>query len=108
MPKAPAKPVKLTESLVTEYMDEVAKLEAAEAAVKPLDDKVKSLKKQIDTAFLALGKDKKKLGQWILSLFTKRGSVSWKTELTKRVTSEELAAIEAEVPDKFVVEVQHA
>ncbi len=30
MPKAPAKPVKLTESLVTEYMDEVAKLEAAE------------------------------------------------------------------------------
>jgi peptidoglycan hydrolase CwlO-like protein len=108
MAKAPAKPAKLNESLINEYMGEVEKLEAAQAAVKPLADKVKSLKEQIDTAFLALGKEKKKLGQWILSLFTKRGSVSWKTELTKRVTSEELAAIEASVPDKFVVEVQPA
>lgn len=108
MAKAPAKPAKLTESLVAEYMGEVEKLEAAKAAVKPLADKVKSLKDQIDTAFLALGKDKKKIGAWIVSLFTKRGSVPWKAELTKRVTSEELAAIEASVPDKFEVEIQPA
>lgn len=108
MSKPSAKPAKLTESLVTEYMGEVEKLETAKAAVKPLADKVRSLKDQIDTAFLALGKDRKKIGAWILSLFTKRGSVPWKAELTKRVTSEELAAIEASVPDKLEVEIQPA
>ena len=108
MATAAAKPAKLTDALVNEYMDELVKLEAAKATCKPHSDKCKSLKEQIDAAFMKLGKDKKKVGSWLLSLFKKRGSVPWKAELTKRVSSDELAEIEAGVFEILHVDIQPA
>jgi hypothetical protein len=103
-----AKPVKLTEALVNEYLDEENKVTEAKAALKPLADKAKSLYEQIEAAFLKLGKDKKKVGKYILSVLKKRGGVQWKSELAKRLSSDELKAIEAAVPEKVEVEIKEA
>ena len=106
-PKAPKAP-KLSESLIDEYFAEAAKVDTAKAELKPLVDKANSLYDQIETAFLALGKDKKKIGRFMIEQAKKRGSVQWKSELAKRVTSDELKAIEAAVPEKVVVEIKEA
>lgn len=103
-----AKPAKLTPALIDEYQTEVERLEKAKQDLKPLADKVNQLYDQIDTAFRATGKDKKKVGRWLLSLITKKGSVPWKNELIKRVSSDELKAIEAAVPTKTEIDITQA
>lgn len=108
MPATAAKPAKLNESLVSEYMAECEKLDAAKAAMKPLSDKVNQLYAQIDEAFGNTGKAKTKVGQWVLSWLTKKGSTPWKQELLKRISSDELATIEAAVPPKTEVDIQAA
>lgn len=108
MNTATAKPAKLTSALIDEYFAESAKLDEAKKALKPLVDKTNQLYEQIDTAFRATGKDKKKVGSWLLSLLRKKGSVPWKNELIKRVSSDELQAIEAAVPEKVEVEIKPA
>jgi Zn-dependent M32 family carboxypeptidase len=104
----PAKPAKLTEALINEYFDESEKLKEAKETLKPLADKVNSLYDQIESSFLACGKDKKKVGKWLLNRLTKKGSVPWKNELVKRLTSDELKAIEAAAPEKTEVEIKAA
>jgi hypothetical protein len=104
----PAKSPKLSEALIDEYFAELAKLDDAKKALKPLTDKTKQLLTDIETAFLALGKDKRKVGRWLLSQLKKKGSVPWKDELVKRLTSDELKAIEAAVPEKTTVDIQPA
>jgi hypothetical protein len=104
----PAKPAKLSEALIDEYFAESAKLDAAKKELKPLADKTKQLLESIETAFLACGKDKRKVGRWLLTQLKKKGSVPWKDELVKRLTSTELKAIEAAVPEKITVDIQPA
>ena len=106
--ETPAKPPKLSEALIDEYFAENIKLEAAKKELKPLTDKVNQIWSHIEAAFLACGKDKRKVGRFILNLAKKRGSVPWKAELVKRLTSKELKAIEAAVPEKDTVEIQEA
>jgi hypothetical protein len=108
MATAIAKPAKLSEALIDEYFAEEKKVADAKAALKPLTDKANSLYAQIETAFLQCGKDKKKVGRFILSQLKKRGNVPWKAELTKRLSSDELKAIEAAVPEKVEVEIKEA
>ena len=102
------KPPKLSEALIDEYFAECEKLEAAKKELKPLTDKTKQLLSHIETAFLAFGKDKRKVGRFILNLVKKRGSVPWKDELVRRLTSDELKAIESAVPEKDTVEITEA
>ncbi len=108
MATATAKPAKLTESLINEYFVEASKVDEAKAALKPLVDKCNGLYEQIETAFKSLGKDKKKVGRFILSLMKKRGNVAWKNELVKRLSSEELEAIQSAAPEKVEVEIKEA
>tara|TARA_R110000868_G_scaffold119539_2_gene317415 strand:+ start:528 stop:863 length:336 start_codon:yes stop_codon:yes gene_type:complete len=102
------KPFRLTESVIDEYFAETKKLEAAKKKVKPLEDKTKQLLKSIEAAFLELEKDKRKVGRWLLSKLKKKGSVPWKEELVKRLSSDELKAIESAVPEKTTVDIQLA
>lgn len=104
----PAKPVKLTESLIDEYMLEQQKADEAKAALKPLVDKANSLYDQIEKAFIATGKDKKKVGRFMLTLLRKRGGVQWKTELMKRINSEELESIQNATEEKVEVDIKEA
>lgn len=100
MATAAAKPPKLTESMVSEFLlAESAALEK-KAELKPLADKVGQLYDQLHEAMLASGKTRKKVGAYTLVLETVRGGVGWKKELVKRVTAEELEAIEASAPEK--------
>jgi hypothetical protein len=105
---ATAKPAKLTEALIDDYLAEAKKVEDAKAALKPLSDKANSLYDQIEAAFLKCGKEKKKVGRFLLNRLKKRGNVPWKAELTKRLSSDELKAIEAAVPEKIEVEIKEA
>lgn len=102
----PAKPAKLTEALIDEFFSESQKLKEAQALLKPSADKVKSLLEQIETAFRACEKDKRKVGRFMLLLTKKKGTVGWKDELVKRLSSDELKAIEDAVPEKTVVEIK--
>lgn len=108
MATATAKPAKLTEALIDEYFLEAQKVDEAKAALKSLVDKANSLYDQISTAFLKLGKDKKKVGRFVLSMLRKRGNVQWKTELMKRINSEELEAIQDATPEKVEVDIKEA
>ena len=108
MATATAKPAKLTEALIDEYMLEQQKADEAKAALKTLVDKANSLYEQIETAFLKLGKDKKKVGRFILALLRKRGNVQWKAELMKRINSEQLKAIQDATEEKVEVEIKEA
>jgi hypothetical protein len=103
-----AKPAKLTEALIDEYFLEAQKVDEAKAALKPLVDKANSLYDQISAAFLALGKDKKKVGRFMVALLRKRGNVQWKTELMKRINSEELEAIQNATEEKVEVDITEA
>jgi len=103
-----AKPAKLTEALIDEYFLEAQKVDEAKAALKPLVDKANSLYDQIEAAFIKLGKDKKKVGRFALTLLRKRGGVQWKAELMKRINSEELEAIQNATPEKLEVEIKEA
>ena len=108
MPDVAEKPPKLTAELVDAYLAEEEKLKAAKAALKPTADKSSELYKQIHAAMLACGKISRKVGPHQLRLVTKKGSVGWKTELVKRLSSEELAAIEAAAPTTTAVEIDAA
>ena len=108
MATATAKPAKLTEALIDQWFAESAKVEEAKAALKPLVDKCNGLYEQIEAAFLKCGKDKKKVGRFVLSLLKKRGNVQWKAELVKRLSSVELEAIQAAAPEKVEVEIKAA
>lgn len=103
-----AKPPKLTADLIDEYLRESELLSEASKSLKPVRDKVNQLLDQIHQAMLATGKDKKKVGQHVVLLTTKRGSVSWKKELVSRLTSEELKAIEDAAPEVTSVEIKAA
>lgn len=104
----PVKQAKLSEALIDEYFAEATKLEDAQKELKPLTDKTKQLLASIEAAFLSCGKDKRKVGRWLLTLTKKKGSVPWKNELVKRLTSDELKAIESAVPEKDTVEIAEA
>jgi len=108
MVTATAKPAKLTEALIDEYMLEQQKADEAKAALKTLVDKANSLYEQIEAAFLKLGKDKKKVGRFVLSLLRKRGNVQWKAELMKRINSEQLKAIQDATEEKVEVDIKEA
>ena len=108
MATATAKPAKLTEALIDEYFLEAQKVDEAKAALKPLVDKANSLYDQISTAFLNLGKDKKKVGRFMLLVLRKRGNVQWKSELMKRINSEELEAIQNATEEKVEVDIKEA
>lgn len=103
-----AKPARLTEALIDEYFLEAQKVDEAKAALKPLVDKANSLYEQIEAAFLALGKDSKKVGRFLVRLLRKPGNVQWKTELMKRINSEDLKAIQDATPEKVEVDVKEA
>ena len=103
-----AKPAKLTEALIDEYFLEAQKVDEAKAALKPLVDKANSLYDQISTAFLKLGKDNKKVGRFAVRLLRKAGNVQWKTELMKRINSEDLKAIQDATPEKVEVDIKEA
>lgn len=103
-----AKPAKLTEALIDEYFLEAQKVDEAKAALKPLVDKSNSLYDQIEQAFLKLGKDKKKVGRFMLTLNRKRGNVQWKAELMKRINSEELEVIQAATEEKIEIDIKEA
>lgn len=105
MATAAAKPVKLTARLIEDYFAELARVNEAKAALKPLQDKANDLLGHIEKGFLALGVQKKKLGKFLMTLATKPGSVQWKAELVKRLTSEELEAIQSAAPEKVQVEI---
>jgi len=88
---------KLTVELLDTYAAELQKQTEAKAALKPISDRVNALFGHIEELFLKTKKQLVKVGNHKLDLKPKKGAVSWKTELAKRLSSEDLAALESAV-----------
>jgi len=93
--QAAALPTKLTAELIDAYKAEVKKQDALKAQLKPVNDRVNALFEHISDLMEKTKKDVRIVGDHRLAYEEKRGSVPWKTELAKRVSSDELAKIEA-------------
>lgn len=95
--QAAALPTKLTPELIATYKAELAKLDALKLQLKPVNDRVNALFDHIAELMEKTKKDVRIVGDHRLAYVEKRGSVPWKAELAKRVSSEELTKIEASV-----------
>lgn len=90
-------PTKLTVGLLESYKAEVAKQDELKAKLKPVNDRVSALFSHIEELMEKTKKDVRIVGEHRLAYVEKRGSVPWKSELAKRVSSDELEKIEATV-----------
>lgn len=102
------KPPKITEAEVDEYLAESAKLEEAKRALKPQTDKVNQLYDRLHDAMVAAGIESKKVGKHRLFLLKKSKPVQWKQALVSRVSSEELASIQAAAGEKTELDIKPA
>lgn len=98
-------PTKLTPELIQAYKDELAKLDELKAKCKPVSDRANALLDHIAELMAKTKKDVKIVGTHRLGYVEKSGSVSWKTELAKRVSSDELATIEKGVKTSKQLEI---
>lgn len=98
-------PTKLTPELIQAYKDELVKLDELKSKIKPVSDRANALFGHIAELMEKSKKDVRIVGTHRLAYVEKSGSVLWKTELAKRVSSDELATIESGVKTSRQLEI---